>query len=128
MSSVKKTENGLSSNGQNESTLASRLQSIIRDRGLKKKDFARSLGVSANYIYLLTSGRQQNISESLAKLIEGMYGYPPGWVMHGAGWQNETSQEVLRDRTIRKLQRMSARDLHSVAAYIRSLDAVRGEL
>lgn len=63
--------------------LARRIQKIVDDQGILKKDFAASIGVHPNYIYQIISGRKTAISEPLAKLIEVFYNYPAGWVLHG---------------------------------------------
>ena len=55
--------------GGRESGLAGRIRQIIRESGVKQVEFAQSLGISANYVYLLTSGRKTAISETLAGLI-----------------------------------------------------------
>ena len=57
-------------------TLAHRIRWLLDTCGLKQAEFARSLGISANYVYLLTSGRKETISEPLALLIEHVYGCP----------------------------------------------------
>ena len=54
--------------GGRESGLAGRIRQIIRESGVKQVEFAQSLGISANYVYLLTSGRKTAISETLARL------------------------------------------------------------
>ena len=65
------------------SGLGKRIQRIVDDKGMLKKDFAVSIGVSPNYIYQIIAGTRTAISEPLAKLIETLYGYPSGWVLHG---------------------------------------------
>jgi len=65
------------------SGLGKRIQRIVDERDILKKDFAASIGVSPNYIYQITSGTRDSISEPLARLIETLYGYPSGWVLHG---------------------------------------------
>ena len=66
-----------------DDTLGARISKILKEQRLKKAGFARALGVTPNYIYLLTSGRKQNISETLALLIEQTYGYRARWVLTG---------------------------------------------
>ena len=68
---------------KNLETLASRIRWIIEERQIKQTDFARALGISVNYVYLLTSGRKTSISETLARLIERTYGYSAQWVLSG---------------------------------------------
>jgi transcriptional regulator with XRE-family HTH domain len=71
------------------SGLGRRIQRIVSEKGILKKDFARSIGVSPNYIYQIVAGRRTAISVSLAKLIGTLYGYPPGWVLNGDGDEEE---------------------------------------
>lgn len=68
-------------------TLAERLNHIIKEQNITKRDFAKRLGVSENYIYILTKNlnKQQNISPSLAKLIALKFGYDENWVLNGDG-------------------------------------------
>lgn len=69
-------------------TLAQRLNKIISEQGQTKTEFAKSIGVTQNYICILTSevssaARGSNISLSLAKLIGLKYGYDPDWIIYG---------------------------------------------
>ena len=69
-------------------TLAQRLNKIISEQGMTKTEFAKSIGVTQNYICILTSevssaARGSNISPSLAKLIGLKYGYDPDWIIYG---------------------------------------------
>ena len=69
-------------------TLEQRINKIISEQGMNKTEFARSIGVTQNYICILTSevssaARGSNISPSLAKLIGLKYGYDPDWIIYG---------------------------------------------
>lgn len=69
-------------------TLAQRLNKILSEQGMTKTEFADSIGVTQNYICILTSdissaARGSNISPSLAKLIGLKYGYDPDWILYG---------------------------------------------
>ncbi|QNL43534.1 helix-turn-helix transcriptional regulator [Oscillibacter hominis] len=70
-------------------TLADRLNQIIREQGISKSEFARRLGISRNYVYILTGNSRKgsptgkNISPSLAKLIAIEFGYPEKWILTG---------------------------------------------
>jgi transcriptional regulator with XRE-family HTH domain len=109
------------------STLQGRLRWVIAENGLKQKEFAKALGVSENYVSLLMSGRNQNISEPLAKLIEKTYDYPPGWIINGDNRAEPSPQQILRVNTIQKLIKMDIHSLRSVAAFIQTLDDVKKE-
>lgn len=68
-------------------TLADKLNRIIRDNNLTKTEFARKVGISENYIYILTGnsrpGRKENkkISPHLAKLIALEFGCSEQWLL-----------------------------------------------
>ena len=66
-------------------TLADRLNKIIGEQGLTKRAFAKTLGVSENYIYQLTGSQEKltTISETLAKLIALEFGYDKDWIIYG---------------------------------------------
>lgn len=70
-------------------TLAERLNKIISEQNISKLEFAKRIGVSENYIYVLTGnsrpGTQQNknISPSLAKVIAHEFGYDAEWILSG---------------------------------------------
>lgn len=67
-------------------TLADRLNQIIKEQKLTKKEFAAKLGITENYVYLLTGNsknRPETIAPSLAKLIALEFGYDETWILVG---------------------------------------------
>ena len=68
-------------------TLADRLNQIIKEQGLTKTEFARRVGITKNYIMILTAdterARKAKISNSLAKLISLEFGYDTDWILYG---------------------------------------------
>ena len=70
-------------------TLADRLNQIIEEQHISKREFAKRIGVSENYLYILTghsrhdSNKNKTISPSLAKLIALEFGYDENWILHG---------------------------------------------
>ena len=72
-------------------TLAARLEQIIREQGLTRADFARRMGITQNYLYILTGSKAHKnkapvgISRSLVKLIALEFGYNEEWIASGAG-------------------------------------------
>ena len=104
-------------------TLAQRIQWILTQNGLKKVEFAHSLGITPNYVYLLTSGKKTTVSETLAKLIESTYGYAADWVLTGAGEPNVAQLPDLQLEAISRIRRLDACQLQAVADFIRSLDS-----
>ena len=68
-------------------TLEDRLNQIIKEAGISKAEFARRLGVTVNYVYILTGhsreGKKPKLSPSLAKLIALEFGYDEKWILTG---------------------------------------------
>ena len=67
-------------------TLADRLNRIITEQEITKRNFAATLGISENYVYLLTGNakkRPDHIAPSLAKLIALEFGYDVAWILNG---------------------------------------------
>ena len=72
-------------------SLAVRLNQIIREQKISKKDFAAKFGITENYVYLLTGNsknRPNVISPTLAKLIALEYDYDAEWILHGDKKEN----------------------------------------
>ena len=70
-------------------TLAERLNKIIAEQQLSKREFARRIDISENYLYVLTgnsradSNKNKTISRALAKLIAVEFGYDENWILNG---------------------------------------------
>ena len=66
-------------------TLADRLNKIIAEQNISKREFAKRVGVSENYVYTLTgkSKKITTLSPSLAKVIAFEFGYDPEWILNG---------------------------------------------
>lgn len=66
-------------------TLAERLNKIIAEQNISKREFAKRVGVSENYVYTLTGSTNKipTLSPSLAKLIGLEFGYDPEWILKG---------------------------------------------
>ena len=70
-------------------SLANRLNQIIEEQNISKREFAKRVGITENYLYILTSnsrpGTNQNktISPMLAKLIGMEFGYDSKWILNG---------------------------------------------
>ena len=70
-------------------TLEERLNMIIKESGVTKREFASRVGISENYLYILTSNsrpgskKNKTISVTLAKLIAMEFGYDADWILYG---------------------------------------------
>ncbi|MEA5059944.1 hypothetical protein SDC9_211729 [bioreactor metagenome] len=106
-----------------ELTLAERICRILQEQRLKKVQFAKILGISANYVSLLASGRKTTISEPLAKLIERIYGYSACWIRTGSlPVYPDGMAPGLRADTVKQIRQMSESELQAVASFIQSLE------
>jgi transcriptional regulator with XRE-family HTH domain len=65
--------------------LSDRLRTIVCDLDISQTKFANTLGVSFTYINCLINGKRENLSQSLAILIQQMYGYSAQWLLYEEG-------------------------------------------
>ncbi|MCI8534844.1 MAG: helix-turn-helix transcriptional regulator [Hungatella sp.] len=106
--------------------LGERLRIILDERNIKQVDFAKALGVSANYVNLLISGKRGPISDTLAKLIEETYGYSSQWVMTGEGEKIATpSLSSIKIEFLKKVQKMPDDEITALLAFANSLQSVK---
>ena len=69
-------------------TLSDRLNKIIDEQNISKVDFARRIGVTKNYIYILTGNSRKDtdqnkvISPMLAIVISMEFGYDENWILN----------------------------------------------
>lgn len=66
-------------------TLAERLNEITDEQNISKANFAQKLGLTKNYVCLLTSDlkrRPDSILPALAKLMALEFGYDGDWILH----------------------------------------------
>ena len=70
-------------------SLCDRLNQIIQEQNISKREFAKRLGISENYLYILTSNsrpgtdKNKRISHALARLIGLEFGYDTDWILNG---------------------------------------------
>ena len=70
-------------------SLSERLNKIIKEQNISKAEFAKKVGITRNYLYILTgnsrAGTNQNkvISPLLAKIIASEFGYDENWILNG---------------------------------------------
>ena len=70
-------------------TLADRLNKIIDEQNISKIEFARRVGITKNYLYVLTGNsrkgtdKNKTISPMLAKIISLEFGYDEEWILNG---------------------------------------------
>lgn len=109
--------------------LKERIALIIKENQLKQKELASILGVTESYISTLLSGRNQNISHSVANLLEEKLGYHALWVLKGEEpkYKQVSKKPNLSDthqKVIFQLEKMSDSQVRAVLAFIDSLQKV----
>ena len=95
--------------------LSKRIKKILFEQNLKQKELASALGVSGNYISLLVNGKKTNVSLTLAKLIESLYGYSANWVLTGDFSEN---MDDIRNAAIEKIMEMNTDELLRLKKFI----------
>lgn len=106
--------------------LGQRVRTILNERHIKQVDFAKALGISANYVSLIVNDKKETISDTLAKLIEEQYGYAAQWILTGSGPKtvgNDLTAE--KAAIIKKVQRMSDAEVRAVLAFVNTLENLK---
>lgn len=105
--------------------LGDRIQIILKDRQVKQVDFAKTLGISANYANLLAKGKKDTISFTLAKLIEETYGFSAQWLINGVGDSRVIS--ACKAELLKKVKIMNDDEIKATLAFAITLDSVNTE-
>ena len=109
-------------------TLGQRIKLILKEQNIKQIDFAKTLGISANYVNLIVNDKKNTISDTLAKLIEETYGYSSQWILNETGSklsQNDLTIEKIE--LFKKIKKMSDSEARTVLAFIHTLDNIKKE-
>ena len=106
-------------------TLGERIQIILKERSIKQVEFAKVLGISANYVNLLVNDKKTKISDTLAKLIEETYGYSAEWLLEGVGEKfSDTSVSASKSEILKRIQKMSDSEIKATLAFVKTLESV----
>lgn len=111
--------------------LKERISTIIKENHLKQKELAGIMGVTESYVSTLMSGRNQNVSTSVANLIEEKLGYNAHWVLTGEEpkYKQISKNPDISDthrRLIMQIEKMPLSEVRAVLAFVnRSLPKKR---
>ena len=114
--------------GDTVTSLGQRIKIILDERKIKQVEFARTRGISANYVNQIVNGKKETISDTLSRLIEERYGYSAYWILTGNGEKlatNEISAE--KEAIIKKILKMSDNEIKAVQAFINTLESMRDD-
>ena len=109
-------------------TLGERIKMIIKECRISQIEFAAALGISINYTNLLANDKKTTISDTLAKLIEALYGYRAQWVMSGEG-EKTVDRELSASQAdiLRRVQKMPEHEARATLAFIIALESVNND-
>ena len=113
--------------------LKERVAVIIKENHLKQKELAALMGVTEGYVSALLSGRNRNISATVANLLEEKLGYNAQWLLtdeepkYKQLSRNPNLSDVHR-QVILQLEKMSEGEIKAVLAFINSLDDIEKSL
>ena len=110
-------------------SLSERIKLILKENKLKQKDFAHEIGVTESYISAIVNGRNANLSQPLASLIEEKYGYSSEWVLAGSEPKlkqvsKNKSLTEFHQKALMKLEKMNDAEIKAVLAFINSLEQI----
>ena len=109
-------------------TLGQRIKTILKEQKIKQVDFAKTLGISANYVNLIVNNKKNVISDTLAKLIEETYGYSSQWILNGTGDKlSRCDLTIEKNEIFKKVQKMSDSEVKAVLAFVNTLDSINNE-
>lgn len=89
--------------------LKNRVTFIRESHNLSKTLFAERLGISGAYVTDLESGKNKNISKTLAKLIFYEFGFNPEWTLTGKGdiyIENKSPSDIVSEKIMLMLTDM----------------------
>lgn len=107
--------------------LSERFRIILKENHLKQKDLAKEIGVTESYISALLNGRNTNISQALAALIEEKYGYNSAWVLEGTepklkGEGNNKTLSDIHKKAILQIKKLKPEQITAVLAFLKYLE------
>lgn len=106
-------------------TLGQRIKLILKEQRIKQIDFAKTLGISANYVNLIVNDKKSTISDTLAKLIEETYGYSSQWILDETGDKlSRNDLTVEKNEILKRIQKMSDSEVKAVLAFVNTLDSI----
>lgn len=113
--------------------LSERIRIVLKENHLKQKELAKEIGVTESYISAIINGRNLNISQALATLIEEKYGYSSSWILDGTEpklkvvGKNRTLSDIHK-KAILQIEKLSPEQIKAVLAFVKSLEEVEKDL
>lgn len=109
--------------------LKERISEIIKENHLKQKELAALMGVTESYVSTLLSGRNRNISVSVANLIEEKLGYNAHWLLSDEKpkykqMSKNPNLSSIHRQVISQLEKMNDEQAKAVLAFINSLEDI----
>ena len=120
---------GFEKKDKNQLELKERIALILDENQLKQKQLADIMGVTESYVSTLRSGRNENVSNAVASLIEEKLGYSARWLIADEEpkyKQLSKSPNIsnVHRKVILLLEKMPEEQIMAVLAFIESLEKV----
>ena len=112
--------------------LSERIRLLLDENNLKQKDLAKEIGVTESYISALLNGRNSNISQALATLIEEKYGYSNSWILYGTEpklkmvGKNKTLSDIHK-KAILQIEKLNPGQIKAVLAFVKALEEIEND-
>lgn len=102
--------------------LKDRINYILKNENLKKKDFAARLHLSRQFVTFLCKG-ERNISDQTAALVAKEFGYREEWVLNGTGEPKNPVDELTANRKelLKRLASHSDEELEAILAFLEKI-------
>lgn len=112
--------------------LSERIRLILNENHLKQKDLSGEIGVTESYISALLNGRNSNMSQALATLIEEKYGYNSAWILYGTEpklkvlGKNKTLSDIHK-KAILQIEKLNPVQIKAVLAFVKALEEIEND-
>lgn len=105
-----------------------RLQKLAKEEGISQSELARGLGISAQYISVLAAGKNE-ISLTLATLVECKYGIRAEWLISGEGekYTDKTIAGKEKNELICRILLMNDEEICATLAYVHSIEFLKNK-
>ena len=106
-----------------------RIKTIIKEKGLKQKEFAKSITVTESYISKLIRN-ESGLSNSTAALIEEIHGYSAQWILTGKGNKylsssQDSSLSLVKRKVISEIEGLTDDEVMAVMAFMKTFKNVK---
>jgi plasmid maintenance system antidote protein VapI len=105
------------------STLSDNIRIMVHELDISQTDFAKSIGVTFNYVNMLINGKRHSMSYSLALLIQELFGYSINWILYNKGEKRlDMIKTPVSDHLKEMIHSFASEDIIRVYEYIAKVE------